>query len=729
MAYSNKMSLLLMVFLICIITVSQVFGASLQGRVVNLDTGEPLIGANVVLVGTKRGASTDLDGYFYIPNVPRGKYELRVSMMGYENTQKNIIIKADEEVGISLKEVSLKGEPVIITASRKEQKLQESPVSVTIAQADELTVNNPFSAEEAVENLAGVTMVNQQVSIRNSSGFAYGTGARVLLLLDGVPVLAGDTGEIKWDTIPIQQLQRVEVVKTAGSALYGSGAMGGVINVITKKPEQPKPTYTITFMAGAYDKPYYKEWQWTDDLLTYHHIGLEHTRKIGRTQLMLSVNEKMNDGFRQANDSKRIQSLGKLYYEHSPESNLTFLYNAAYEDRGNWFAWVDQNHALQTSASRRNDRVYSSKLNSYVKYNRKIFDKEIFYTLKAHYLYGKWFQDFRDGEEKDYSINQKLGMDSQFNLYKFDNQAISLGVEGFYTDITSKIFGLRSGLGGAFFVQDELSHINDWLHISEPLNDLVLTAGGRFDYSYVGNDSKWWQLTPKIGGVYNINNNITLRASGGLGFRTPTMAELFTETTILGIIQVQPNPQLNPEAAKSAEIGGNLLYKNHYIDMALFWNRYEDMIEAKANEEEGTAKFVNLDKARIAGLELTVKSTFSKITTRFNYVFTDSRDLTTGNPLAYRPEHTSTINIAYDYASFGQCNITYHYADIVKNVGGYYTNDPRVPKSVFDVGAMFQFDKYTINAKVKNLFQYNYTSIVRTLAPIRSFDISLTAQY
>ncbi|MBN1755950.1 TonB-dependent receptor [bacterium] len=707
--------------LFLLICTSSLFGAVIRGQVINQHTGEPLIGANIIVTGTKQGGSTDLDGFFFIPNLPKGKHEVRISMMGYESTIKMATLKNEEdekELKIYLKEVSIQGEPVIITASKKEQKLQESPVSVTVAQADELNVNNAITMEDLMKNIAGVSMYDSQVSIRNSSGYAYGAGTRVLLLIDGVPALAGDTGEIKWDSLPIQQIERVEVVKSAGSALYGSNAMGGVINIITKEGDY-KPSYSATMMLGMYDKPYYDEWKWTDRLQLYHHFGLEHSRKVGKTQMMLSFNEKMSDGYKQADDFVRGSSMGKFHYEHSPETNLTLFYNIAYEDRGCWFMWIDQNSPYEVDPRRLDDRVYSGKFNTYLKFNRKLFEKNLFYTMKVHYMYTRWFQDFMNGKEKDYSASGKLGVDSQFNFYQYDNNSIVFGIEGYYSNVNSKIFDKRFGMGGALFLQDEISY----------LHPLVITGGVRYDYSYVGNQSKWWQLTPKLGLVYHLNNNITFRGSGGMGFRTPTIAELFTETTLSGVIEVQPNPQLNPEAAQSIEFGVNYIYKNHYLDLAFFWNEYEDMIEAQIiDATEGIAKFANLDKARIRGVDFSAHTSYGMFSPSISYVYTEAKDLSNGEPLAYRPEHTVNLAMGIDYSSFGQFNVSYYYVSLLEKVG-LFTGDPRVPVKLFNVGHKFKLGNFTVNTQVKNLFEYNYLVVERTMAEPRTYDISVTASF
>ena len=122
--------------------------------------------------------------------------------------------------------------------------------------AAEIRQRNSTSLDDALRYVRGVNMTGTQVNIRGSSGYSLGAGSRVLMLLDGIPFFAGDTGELNFEAIPMGQVDRIEVVKGASSALYGSNALGGVINIITKPiPETPE-TIVRTY-GGMYNRPTY----------------------------------------------------------------------------------------------------------------------------------------------------------------------------------------------------------------------------------------------------------------------------------------------------------------------------------------------------------------------------------------------------------------------------------------------------------------------------------------
>jgi iron complex outermembrane receptor protein len=107
---------------------------------------------------------------------------------------------------------------------------------------------------------------------------------RVLMLIDGVPVLPGDSGESEMGSGARHSVERVEIIKGAGSALYGSSALGGVVNIITKSAGD-RPLTHLRFSAGLYDKPSFTEWRWTDRLLLFDDMDVDHSRRIGKSQI------------------------------------------------------------------------------------------------------------------------------------------------------------------------------------------------------------------------------------------------------------------------------------------------------------------------------------------------------------------------------------------------------------------------------------------------------------
>ena len=180
--------------------------------------------------GTRLVASTltTADGVYRFDSVPAGRAILEVSAIGYFPFVDTILVTQGETVHgdfrLRLSPVTLM--PTIVTAAKRSQLLDQAITSVALVSREAIAARAVNTVDEAVDKAPGVQFINGQVNIRGSSGFVEGLGSRVLLLVDGVPANQGDRGGINWDLVPVDQIQRVEVVKGAGSALYGSSAFG-----------------------------------------------------------------------------------------------------------------------------------------------------------------------------------------------------------------------------------------------------------------------------------------------------------------------------------------------------------------------------------------------------------------------------------------------------------------------------------------------------------------------
>ena len=212
----------------------------IEGKVTNASDGSSLVGVTVLIEGTVLGTASDLNGFFRLTNVPEGKRVLQFSIIGFEREKRTLDVRRGEKytVNVSLKEKAFESEEVVVTASRRPQSLEEVPVSIGIMDGRDVERRTITSLDQALRYIPGVNMTESQVNVRGSSGYSRAFGTRVLLLVDGIPLLTGDSKEIKFDAIPMFAIDRIEVVKGAGSALYGSSALGGVINVITKTPRE-----------------------------------------------------------------------------------------------------------------------------------------------------------------------------------------------------------------------------------------------------------------------------------------------------------------------------------------------------------------------------------------------------------------------------------------------------------------------------------------------------------
>ena len=142
----------------------------------------------------------------------------------------------------------------VVSAGRFEQSVAEVTVSLEILQPALVESKATTSLESALEQVPGVSMVDGEPQIRSGSGFSYGAGSRVMVMVDDLPVLSGDAGRPSWGFLPLENLEQIEVIKGASSVLYGSAALSGVINIRTRFPDA-RPLTRVSVQHGVYSDP------------------------------------------------------------------------------------------------------------------------------------------------------------------------------------------------------------------------------------------------------------------------------------------------------------------------------------------------------------------------------------------------------------------------------------------------------------------------------------------
>ncbi len=694
------------------------FGNIFSGNIVDEKTGKPLVGVNVVVIGEGKGASSDLDGNFFVPNLEEGSHNISISMVGYRSDTMTIVMPDETFHRIALAQDVKTFQPVVVTANRQKQNLQESPVTVTVLEQEDIKSQAMQRMEDVLKTAPGITKNRESMSLRNCSGYTYGVGSRVLVMVDGIPLLTGDTGQPKWDAIDAGSVKQVEIVKNSGSALYGSNAMGGVINVITKDPEEGIH-FKVETDFGIWDEPYYEEWRWSDKTRMFQRYSVGNTYRRGPLSTSLTFTTNFDDSYRQTDHSYRGNLLGKLKYATSARTDYLVHMNVAYEDRGQYLDWLNTEHALETDPDTWDNRIWNRKISLAGIHNHRNIEKKYFVTTKAYTFVHDFDSQEYDSENSSdmkhrWATTSKSGIDGQINFANMENQSLTTGAEVTAATVNSTLFGARYGYGGAVYVQDELSH----------LHPLVLSAGGRFDFFTVKDAKSYYQFNPKAGLVYHLAENIALRSSVGSGYRVPTLAELFTQVRVAGLVEIRPNPDLNAEKSYSAEIGGNIITRSVSFDVALFSNWYNDLIEPIVDEgSTSQGQFKNIRSARVMGTELTANYNRGPFTLNVNYLYTSSDDLDNDKPLPYRPDHNFTINgkIRY-FRDIASISGAWRYKS--KRLYSLYPDAPSVPEKVLDLGHSLNFGKYYFNFKVNNVLQYHYSEAEKGIEDIRNFVVS-----
>jgi outer membrane receptor for ferrienterochelin and colicins len=631
----------------------------------------------------------------------------------------------------------LRTQEIIVSANKKVQTVQEVPVSVSTINLKELTERNITDIDKALEYIPGVNMTGSQVSIRGSSGFAFGLGSRVAYLLDGFPVLSGDQGDMKFDIIPIFNIERIEVVKGAGSALYGTGALGGIINIITENPDE-EGALKIKAYSGFYTKPKYDEWIYSDDYSYNSGLDISYSKKISNFAFLVSSRVLKDDSYRLFDKRVNGNFFSKLNYSFGHNTNLTFSGSYAANSHDDWVYWHSLDSATIPPANADLDaKIYSEKGNINFTFNH-IFESGDFIVVRSG-IYRTFFENSLEEWEDDYrqslaySINNEVQMNKSLNR----NMFLTSGLNYVHNKVDASVYGNKAENIAAAYTQLE-SRIKE---------RFILTTGLRVDYEKTDSSDFNLEISPKIGILYKSPFGVNFRASVGKGFRAATLAEKFASINY-GPFKVVPNTEIKPEENWSFEVGAgtemDLSGSLFYIDLSLFQNEMRNMIEARFVEENLNPyiQFGNVTEARILGAEIDIRSfLFGFLGINTSLTLMDPKDITNpekASDLKYRSKILwyNSLIIPIGMMEF---QIDYRFMSRPENV------DDRLDKFIADAGERINahivdgrlifnmqelIDKdIKIIVNADNLLDYYYTSYPGNLAPTRKISLQIVAKF
>ncbi len=297
---------------------------TVKGKVIDKADGEGVYGASVSIAGTTIGTATDMNGNFTLQNVPAKSQKISVSIVGYAPANQVVTVSSGQTavVNLQLGQTTIMASEVVVGASLYKQDRLEVPVTVNVVSQEKIKQEPSPTLDQVIQEVPGVT-VNRSagnststVQIRGSNTFqGGGIGTRVQGLYDGFPINTPESGEIVWTNINMNAADKVEILKGAAATLYGSGAMGGVVNVFGHLPE--KMEVKAGASVGFYDatpssdqstyRKDYTPWLWN----TYVGIG----NKSGKLNYSLLYSHSKDDGYRQNTQMEMNDVKLKARYE------------------------------------------------------------------------------------------------------------------------------------------------------------------------------------------------------------------------------------------------------------------------------------------------------------------------------------------------------------------------------------------------------------------------------
>lgn len=721
---------LFLLLLSMVVSLSAQSSGKIRGQVTDARSGLALPGVNIHVQGSTKGTTSDLEGNFELPELSTDTYALRFSMMGYAPyTAVGLQVASGIplDLSVQLKPNVLASPQVVVTSSRKEQDILESPFTVSAIGAREIASKAVVSMVDVLEYEPGVSTVKGQLNLRGTSGYTLGAGTRSLLLLDGIPMLGSAGGNVTWSTVPTSEIARVEIVRSGGSALYGSSAMGGVVNVITRNPP-PQPESRISTKVGVYSYPRIDQWQWRDSRGLLYNTEFSHSRSLGPHAVWLRVQKRSDDGFMELNWQEAINVSGKLKLNFGNAHSAAIFANILDESEGLLSVWKNPASPFEAPEGSANDFNAGTKyiLNGHYNY---VYSPDLVIKTKASGYWNQWTTTGTTAE------------DSKEGRYYEEVQVTKSWSEAFNTILGTTL--QQNTVDAQIFGQHTSKSMAGFLSLVRKIHDLTVSFGSRYEIYRVDGKDQDQVFTPQIALNWKPLPWLALRSSRGKGFRVPTVAEMFTSTR-RSIFTVEPNPELVSETSINSELGlvlfvgdtGPLdLFK---LDGAIFHNRFENFIEPIPNKD-AVIHFKNISDARIMGLELGLVASAFNNTIDYKSAFTllDPVKLDSSgqvqDTLSYR--HRYLYNGTLGLHRWGMdMALEYRYASRVESVELFDESlitgqDIRVPIHIWNAGIGTTYGSWFIMARVENIFQYYYTQLERNIAEERMLSITIERRF
>jgi len=720
-SHRNLFSILIFIF-------ASSIAFSIDGKVLNIENREPVIGASVNIEGTSKGNITDVNGQFRIES-DLDSIVIIIEYPGFEKYSAKLKNKPGIEIGLS--PFSFNSRELIVSANKKVEAKQDVPISVSTIAKEQLSTRNITSVDYALQYVPGVEVNQDNVSIRGSSGFSFGIGSRAIFLQDGFPLLSADNNDIKFDIIPILFIDRVEVVKGAGSALFGTSALGGVVNIITSEPSK-EATIRARLFGGGYTDTKYNQWNWSEKILINSGLDLGYSQKFNDYGISASFSLFDRNSYKRYDESERYSAYLKQSYEINDNSKIYATLNYSTSETDDWVYWNGLDSALiPPTGTDESVRIKSDKLAFSTRY-RNILSESSLIDIRAG-LFNTFFSNMLEEDDSEFreSSGTSYYFEPQYSLNINKNNSLISGFELRVNDINSQTYKsvTQNVLGG--FVQLE----------NKSIDNLIATIGLRADKEILVDIETKPRYSPKLGLNYKLNERVNIRGSFGFGFRVASLAERFATVEFQGFSVVE-NPSLESEKSQSIELGfsADLIKTDHFLnlDISGFNNKFEDLIEPVLGVGSATQiQFQNITEARINGAEINLEYKFKnnfEFLTSLTYL--NPEDLTVNKDLKYRSNILFYNTLIYRLMPF-QIQLDYRYKSKYNEVDGELglaidNYDLKIDAHILDfsLSAFSDFlgtkSKFTFN--VKNALNYYYLDMVGNMAPIRFINFQIETE-
>ena len=591
--------------------------SDIQIKVLTEAENEPLMGATVYFEALEKGAVTNFDGIAEFTEIPDGQHQIIISFLGFETFETTIQIPSNNELMFKLKEGGNQLDAVVLQSTRSTRTVRKIPTRIEFIGAEELgekAIMNPTNISMVLRESTGIQMQQTSLSSGSTNIRIQGLDGRYTQLLrDGFPLYGGFSSGLSILQIPPLDLQQFEIIKGSSSTLYGGGAIAGLVNMVSKTPDE-EPALDImltqTQALGSTANVFYSKRNEKFGVSLY---GSGHYQKAYDPE---------DDGFSNLPKTTSISFNPKLFYYPSDKTTLWFGLNGTYDDRiggditkiesgeNGIHQYTEENNSKRLSSQ----LVYQTQLDSVssleFKNSVSFFDRNL--TVPDFNFDGKQTNTFTEityntaSEKTDWIVGANLYTS---NFDENDNAPLQRDQK----DVTF----------GAF--------ANNIFDISD---NWILETGLRADYN---TDFGFFPL-PRISLLYKNNSGFSSRIGGGLGYKIP---DIFTEEAeYINFENVLAINKSTVDAERSYGVNFDLNYQTRLsdeigfsINQLFYVTAINDGLLLNSTDN-GLFQFENApDEIFSKGAETNIKFTYKDFRWFLNYALIDTKlNYLPGNP-------------------------------------------------------------------------------------------------
>lgn len=544
---------------------------------------------------------------------------------------------------------------IVVTGSKSQQTVKDSPASVVVITRQQIEKSGVNTVDQLLTTVAGVYASRMSESNVNRISQTYSRGlpgARTLVLVDGMPLNVLYDGQVDWGQVTTQDIEQVEVIRGGASALYGNNAMGAVINIVAKKPTEGRSGH-ITVEAGSMD--------------TQRYLG-SFQNKIGAHGFSVSGYYASSDGYNMfAPASRTAQTTATGLKKSSLNAKYTYDINE-YSTLNAGLSYLKDKmtgfYNVEGYNPQSREQVVTHLGHEYAKGALKV-------TTNLYARLGNQTTNSTNATNTEIASNadyddKTYGLSSHLNWTLSNQHKITTGIdlskgsvhnEYRYVATPARINDLDGKVNRyGVFIQDEF----------RPNDKFIITVGGRYDHwrtngslaDVAGKPQGVYAsrtesaFSPKLGLVYKITPELSLRSSWSKSFNTPDMTQLY-QSTKRGTATYEGNPDLKPETLTGGDIGLDYYFsKNGYVRATYYQNKAKNFIY-NVKQTPTSFKKVNVGGVDINGVELEASYRFSpllKISASYTYNNSEISEYNTdatmvGKKLTVVPKNQASIEL------------------------------------------------------------------------------------